>query len=268
MPKLYANGIDIHYEITGDGDPMVLIAGLGYSSWMWRKMIPGLAKHFRVIAFDNRGVGDTTKPAGPYTAQMLADDTAGLLQQLDIDRAIVLGHSMGGFIAQALALSHPNLVDKLILSATNFGGPHHIPITPEAMAVLTDVTGDPVARLTRGILISCAPGFGDAHPEIVDEWIAFRLQNPLQPAPYQAQMAIGLGLLSEENCFEQKLKNIQAPTLILFGEHDKVVPTGNAELLAQQIPNSRIAILPNVGHFYPLEDPDAANAAIIGFVKG
>ncbi|MCI0477635.1 MAG: alpha/beta hydrolase, partial [Anaerolineales bacterium] len=123
MPKIRANGIDIYYEITGAGEPLVLIAGLGYGSWMWHKMIPGLAQHFRVIAFDNRGTGQSDKPAGPYTAQLLADDTAGLLNALGIARAAVLGHSMGGFIAQAFALSYPAMVGKLILSAANFGGP-------------------------------------------------------------------------------------------------------------------------------------------------
>lgn len=267
MPKTHANGIDIYYEIQGAGDPLVLIAGLGYSSWMWHKMIPGLAQHFQVIAFDNRGVGESDKPAGPYTAQMLADDTAGLLNALGIARAAILGHSMGGFIAQAFALSKPEIVSKLILSATHFGGPRAIPVTPEALAVLTDTKSDPVERLKRGILISCAPGFGDAHPEIVQEWVNYRVQHPIDPAGYQAQLAIGLALTAEDACFEPKLKNIAAPTLILFGEHDKVVPPGNAELLAREIRGSRIEILKNAGHFFPFEVPEAANATINRFLE-
>lgn len=267
MPKTHTNGIDLYYEIHGAGDPLVLIAGLGYSSWMWHKMLPGLAQHFQVIAFDNRGTGQSDKPAGPYTAQLLADDTAGLLDALGIARAAILGHSMGGFIAQALVLRQSKLVSQLILSATSFGGPRAIPVTPEALAVLTDMQSDPIERLRRGILISCAPGFGDAHPEIVREWLEFRIQNPIVPAAYQAQLAIGLALMAEEACFEHKLKTVTAPTLVLFGEHDKVVPPSNAELLARAIPNSRIEILKNAGHFFPLEVPEQANAAIIGFLK-
>jgi len=267
MPKTHANGIDVYYEITGTGEPLVLIAGLGYSLWMWHKMIPGLAKHFKVIAFDNRGVGQTDKPEGPYSAQMLADDTAGLLKELGIARAAILGHSMGGFIAQAFALTYPAMVSKLILSATNFGGPRAIPVTQEALAVLTDMKSDPMERLKRGILISCAPGFGDAKPEVIQEWLQFRVQNPILPAPYQAQLAIGMGLMAEEAAFEHKLKNITAPTLVMFGEHDKVVPPGNAELLAKQIPNSTIHILPNAGHFYPFDATDTAVAAVVEFLK-
>ncbi|MCR4404303.1 MAG: alpha/beta hydrolase [Candidatus Acetothermia bacterium] len=269
MPKVRANGIDIYYEVHGpaEGEPLVLIAGLGYDHWMWHRMVPGLAEHLQVIIFDNRGVGQTDKPLGPYTAQLLADDTAGLLQALGISRAAVLGHSMGGFVAQALVLSRPELVSKLILAATNFGGPRHIPITPEALAVLTDMTGDPLERLRRGIVISTAPGFAEREPELVREWLTYRAKNPLDPAAYQAQMAVGLALLSEEASFEKKLKGVRIPTLILFGEHDRVVPPGNADLLAKAIPNSTVRILKDAGHFFPLEAPEAAVKVVLEFLK-
>ena len=267
MPTVNVNGLTLAYETHGSGEPLVLISGIGYDRWEWHKMAPGLAEHFTVIVFDNRGVGQTDKPAGPYTAQLLADDTAGLIQALGLRRAHVMGHSMGGFIAQALALSHPDKIDKLILAATNFGGPHHIPITPEAMAVLTDVKSDPVTRFKNGLGVSTAPGYADQHPDMIEAWLAWRVQNPIDPAAYQAQLAIGLGLLSAETCFERKLKHIAASTLILFGAHDKVVPPGNAELLAREIPNSSIEILPDAGHFFPIETPEAANATIIRFLS-
>jgi pimeloyl-ACP methyl ester carboxylesterase len=267
MATLHANGINIEYELHGSGKPLLLIAGLGYDRWMWHKMVPGLAAHFQVITFDNRGVGGTDKPPGPYTAEMLAEDTAGLLAALGVECAAVMGHSMGGYVAQALVLSRPELVGKLILSATNFGGPRHVPVTQEALAVLMDVTGEPMERLRRGILISCAPGFGEGRPDVVKEWLAYRAQNPILPAPYQAQLAVGLSLNSEETCFEHKLAQVQAPTLILFGEHDKVVPPANAELLAQRIPDSAIAILPDAGHFYPLEKPEAAVKVVVSFLQ-
>jgi pimeloyl-ACP methyl ester carboxylesterase len=267
MPKVQANGIGLYYEIHGDGKPLVLISGLGYPLWQWHKMVPFLAEQFKVITFDNRGVGHSDKPAGPYTARMLAADTVGLLDALGIEKAIIAGHSMGGFIAQALALDFPQRVDKLVLCSTNFGGPHHVPVTPEAMKVLTDVTSDALTRFKNGLGVSTALGWAEANPEIFEEWVKWRIANPIEPAPYQSQLAIGLALLPEAAAFENKLPNISVPTLILFGAHDKVVPPANADLLAKQLAGSVIRILPDAGHFFPIEVPESASHAIIEFAK-
>ncbi|MCA9970631.1 MAG: alpha/beta fold hydrolase [Anaerolineales bacterium] len=266
MPTTTTNGITLHYDESGAGAPLVLISGLGYTAWQWHKMVPGLATRLRVITFDNRGVGQSDRPAGPYTAAMLAADTVGLLDALGIDKAHVMGHSMGGFVAQELALSYPERVDRLILASTNFGGPRHVPVTQEAMAVLMDVTSDPVTRFKNGLVVSTAPGWAEAHSEMIDAWLAWRVENPIDPAAYQAQMGVGLGLLAETAAFENRLPAVTAPTLILFGAHDKVVPPANADLLAAKIPNHTVHILPNAGHFFPIETPDAANAAIIDFL--
>jgi len=267
MPKTKVNAIELHYEVTGTGKPLVLISGLGYPLWQWHKMEPILAKHFQVITFDNRGVGQSDKPAGPYSAQMLAADTVALLDALDIDQAIVMGHSMGGFIAQAIALDYPDRVSGLILCSTNFGGPNHVPITTEAWAVLADTTSDPLTRFTNGLKVSTAPDWSEKNPDMVQEWVAWRVVNPMDVAGYQAQMAIGLGLISAEAAFENRLPEIDIPTLILFGEHDKVVPPANADLLAAKISNSQTVILPDAGHFFPIEVPEAASQTVIDFAN-
>jgi pimeloyl-ACP methyl ester carboxylesterase len=265
MPKTKANGIQIHYDVRGQGAPLVLIAGLGYPAWEWHKMAPLLAEHLQVITFDNRGVGQSDKPAGPYTASLLAADVAGLLDALGVEQASVMGHSMGGFIAQAFALEHPQRLSRLVLASTNFGGPRHVPISAEAMAVLSDVSSDPVTRFKNGLAVSTAPGFAEQHPEIIQAWLAWRVANPVDVAGYQAQMALGLGLLAEAAAFEHKLKQISVPTLILFGAHDKVVPPANANLLAKQITGSQVVIFPDAGHFFPIEIPVAAAQAVIQF---
>ena len=267
MPKIKANGIELYYEIHGAGKPLILISGLGYSLWQWHLMVPFLAKHFQVLTFDNRGVGHSDKPAGPYSAQMPATDTVALLDVLAIERAIVMGHSMGGFIAQALALDHPQKVEKLILCSTNFGGPRHIPVTEEAMKVLSDVSSDPLTRFKNGLVVSMAPGWAEKNPEMIQKWIQWRLANPIEPASYHAQLAIGLGLLTEEAAFEDKLSRLSMPTLILFGAHDKVVPPENASLLEAKIANSKVILFPNAGHFFPMEIPEAASQAVIDFAK-
>ncbi len=268
MPTTHVNGVNLYYEKHGSGDPLGLISGLGYDHWQWHKMFPGLSKHFQVIVFDNRGAGESDKPAGPYTAQLLADDTAALLETLGHRQVCVMGHSMGGFVAQALALSRPDMVRKLILASTNFGGPRHIPVTQEALAVLTDTQSDPIERLRKGIGISTAPGWADAHADFVQAWLDYRAQHPIDPTGYNAQMGIGMALMAEAACFEGKLKEVKAPTLILFGAHDKVVPPGNADLLAKEILNSTTHILPNAGHLFPFEAPDEANEVVTGFLTG
>ncbi|PWB76496.1 MAG: alpha/beta hydrolase [Anaerolineales bacterium] len=268
MPRKTSNGIELYYEIHGEGMPLVLISGLGYSNWQWHRMVPFLAEHFQVITFDNRGVGQSDKPAGPYSAHLLAADTVGLLDALNIGKAIVAGHSMGGFIAQSIALDYPQRVEKLILCSTNFGGPNHVPVTPEAMKVLTDVTSDPLTRFKNGLVVSTAPGWAEKNPEMIEEWVKWRVANPIEPVHYQAQLAIGLALMPEAAAFENKLPNISVPTLILFGEHDKVVPKANADLLAKQISRSQKRILPDAGHFFPIEVPEETSRVIIDFVKG
>lgn len=266
MPTLETNGINLYYETYGKGAPLVLISGLGYGLWQWHKMVPLLAENFKVIVFDNRGAGQTDKPAGPYTAGMLATDTAGLIEHLGYTQAAVMGHSMGGFIAQQLALSRPDLVGKLVLASTNFGGPNAVPVTQEALAVMMDRSGDPIEVVKRGVSVATAPGFVDAHPEVLQELVDYRLTNPVPPAAYQAQTAIGLGLLMPAAAFEGKLSQVLAATLVLFGEHDKVVPPKNAELLQRELKNSRTVILPGAGHMFPIETPQAAAKAVTEFL--
>ena len=268
MPKVKANDIDIYYETHGSGDPLVLISGLGYDSWIWHQMVPGLAENFQVIIFDNRGCGKSDKPPGAYSAEMLAEDTAGLIQALGFEKAAVYGHSMGGLVAQALVIDKPEIVDKLVLSSVSYGGPNEVPITAEAMAILSDPNLDPVERLRQGILVAMAPGFGDSNPEFVQEWMTYRLQNPILPDHYQSQFAVGMALkmASVEDSFQLKLNNVQTPTLVLFGEYDSVVPAANAELLAEQLPNSTVEILPDSGHIYMFEVPKLAIDAVTKFL--
>lgn len=268
MPTLESNGITIYYEIEGKGEPLVLIAGLGYGLWQWHKVVPGLARHFTVVTFDNRGVGQTDKPAGPYSARMLADDTAGLIRALNIAPAIVMGHSMGGFVAQELALSYPELVSKLVLASTNFGGPNHVPVTPEAMAILTDTTLSPEERVRRGALVACAEGFAERQPEVMDEIIQYRLSMPITPEAQMAQMQVGLGLLEYDKCFEPRLPELKMPVVIMSGDQDKTVPPDNVGLMAKRIPDVKTYILKDTSHLFMIEAPDHTVNALVGLLKG
>lgn len=266
MPTIQTNNITMAYDLEGTGEPLVLIAGLGYDRWVWHRLVPGLANHFQVLTYDNRDVGGSDVPPGPYSAQLLADDLAGLLAALGITKTAVMGHSMGGYVAQAFALAYPKKLTRLILASTNFGGPHHIPVTPEALAILMDTSSDPATRARNGLAVSCAPGFPEREAAFVETWLAHRATYPISPAGYQAQLGVGLGLMSEEACFEHKLPQVTAPTLVLTGEQDRVVPPGNAALLAAKLPNSQTAVITNAGHLFIFEQVDTAVTLIRQFL--
>jgi pimeloyl-ACP methyl ester carboxylesterase len=199
---------------------------------------------------------------------MLAADTAGLLDALGIEAAAVMGHSLGGFIAQELVVTRPELVGKLILASTNHGGVKVIPITPEAMDVLTNREGDPLELVRRGIEIACAPGFVERQVELVGELINYRFTNPVPIPQYQAQVAAGAGMaaLTDEQV-DQRMDAIQVPTLVLFGEFDRVVPPGNADLMVAKIANAQAEIISATGHIFPIEDPVATVNAIHEFLS-
>jgi 3-oxoadipate enol-lactonase len=268
MSIIHTNGIQIAYSLTGSGQPILLISGVGYGAWFWHKIAPALSERYQVIIFDNRGAGGSDKPDGPYTVPMLSADTAGLLDGLNIKNAIILGHSLGGFIAQELAITRRDLVSHLILASTNHGGPDVIPITPEALQILTDRSGDPTKLVKRGIAIATAPGFAERQPEVMQELLTYRFTNPVPPAQYTAQVMAGASMSAfTPQEITNRMAAITVPTLILFGEHDHVVPPGNAALMAEKLPDAQIAILPESGHIFPIEQPAATVNTIFKFLR-
>ncbi len=268
MPKIESNGIEIYYEIHGSGQTLLLVTGLGYGLWYWKKLVLELSDHYQVILFDNRGSGKSSHPDGPYTIPMMAADTAGLLDALELKEIAVLGHSLGGFIAQELVVSRPDLVGKLILASTNYGGMNVIPVTAEALEVMTSRGGDPVELVKRGIEIACAPGFVEKHPQVVQDMIDYRFTNPVPSAQYHAQVAAGAGTAAySDTQVDERMDSIKIPTLILSGEFDRVVPPGNAKLMAEKIPQAQVVIIPDTGHMFPIENPVTAADEIKVFLS-
>lgn len=263
MPRLQANGIEIEYSIDGNGEPLVLVAGLGYTRWCWHRVIPELAKNYKVISFDNRGTGGTTRTEGPYTAELLADDTAALLDGLGIKKATIVGISMGGFITQALVLRRPDLFKKMILMSTGYGGPKQVPPAPEML----DKIKNPKMDLRARALLACAPGFDEREKDFFEYWMDHRSKNLPHAEGYKSQLAIGLSLIDEDKSFEPALQNLDVPTLILFGELDQLIPAANAELLQKAIPGSKVVVFPQIAHFLPFEHPQGVVEEISKFVK-
>ena len=261
MPTLESNGIQMAYELRGDGPPLALISGVGYGGWFWNRLLPRLTPRFSVLTFDNRGAGGSDKPDGPYTTGQLAADTLGLLDALGLGTVFLFGHSLGGFIAQEVALARPGIVRRLILAATTSGGPNVAPISPEALSILMNRGGDPETLVMRGLALATAPGFAQRQPDLAQELLAYRLTGPVPGAQYAAQVMAG----AQHNA-ESRLAQIACPTLVLFGAEDKVVPPANAELLAGKIGGARVTILPGLGHLFPIEDPALTAEAVVEFL--
>jgi 3-oxoadipate enol-lactonase len=250
--------MNIKWESIGEGPPLLLIQGLGYGRWGWEPIQPGLATRHQVVAFDNRGIGESDKPPGPYTAAQMAGDALGVLDEAGIDRAHVLGASLGGMIAQELAAAAPDRVDKLILCCTTAGGPAALPM-PEATVQLFAEAPSLAPEVALRRFIENALG-ADPPPQLVDELFARRTANPPDPAGWQAQAAAGLGFQGVEG-------EIAAPTLVLGGTADNVVDHRNADVLAARIPGARVELLAGAGHLFFWERPGESVRIINEFLQ-
>jgi len=180
MAKVSANGIEIYYEIHGEGEPLVLIEGLGYSTWMWYKQIEELSKRFKVIIFDNRGVGETEKPDEEYSISLFSNDLAELLSELNVESAHILGVSMGGFIAQEFALKYPKMVEKLILCSTSFGGPNSIPIPQETLNIMLKGGGkyESKEEIVEAIGTALNKDTLNENYDVIEKIMAEKVKNP------------------------------------------------------------------------------------------
>jgi len=265
MPIVKVGDINMYYEVHGDGEPLVLIMGYGCNSRWWFGQISTLSQEYRVVAFDNRGAGLSDKPDVSYTMEMMAGDTAALLDALAIDAAHIYGVSMGGMIAQEFALRYPDRVVSLVLGCTTPGGPNAILPDAEAMAVLFDM--ERAQRLTpeqnaRELLpFLWRQEFIDNNPDIAEQLIAIFVEYLPPPHGFTRQ--------AEAMMFHDtydRLPQIKAPTLVIGGIADRLIPVENFRTLASRIPNAELLILENMGHGYFIEAAEEANKAILDFL--
>lgn len=260
--KAQIGDIEMAYSVTGEGPPLVAIMGLTGSRGHWRGFPERFADAYRVITFDNRGVGETTAPRGPYSAAQMADDTLGLMDHLGIGAAVVFGVSMGGMIAQEVALKAPARISKLVLGCTGFGGAKALPPTPDVIAAFASVgKGAGEAGLRKLIELNFSPRFIAEQAATIDEILRYGLANRMSPTGFQGQM--GAVMMHDTAA---RLGAIQAPTLLLTGDVDNLIPGGNAKLLNELIPHAKLVTLPDVGHMFWIEAADAAERAMREFL--
>jgi 3-oxoadipate enol-lactonase len=250
--------VNIKWEERGSGEPLLLIQGLGYARWSWEPIASGLAQRYRVVFFDNRGIGESDKPVGPYTARQMAGDALQVLDEAGIERAHVLGASLGGMIAQELAAAAPQRLRKLVLCCTTPGGEATVPMPAVTVQLFAEAASlAPEVALRRFVENSLAP---DAAPELVDELYRRRLASPPDPVGWPAQAAAGIGFAGVDG-------TIEAPTLIVTGTEDNVVDARNADVLAQRIPGARVERIHGTGHLFFWEQPDTVVRIVTEFLQ-
>ena len=262
MPRQRVGDIEIYYEIHGQGpQTLVMIRGLGSNLTAWYEQVPELAKHFRVVVFDNRGAGRTDKPDAPYSIAQMAADTAGLLDALKIERIALLGISMGGMIAQEFALAHQDRLSCLVLGCTHFGGKEAVSAAaPVIEALIASEKANPEQRK-----LQMRSGFTENaianRREVIDQHEKVRMQYLIPPFAYQRQIQAVMGFDASA-----RLDTLRVPTLVLTGVDDILVPPQNSKLIASRIPGATLKELPGA-HLFFTEYPQEFNAAVIAFVK-
>jgi pimeloyl-ACP methyl ester carboxylesterase len=274
MSTVTVGNIELYYEEHGSGEPLLLIMGLAADSMAWMFQLPAFAERYRTIVFDNRGVGRSSKPAGPYTIPAMADDTAGLLEAIGIEHAHVVGVSMGGMIAQELALRHRQRVRGLVLACTypepdddirlgrsssiaQLGGS----VGADGAAALDLATVDPMMIFQTLLPKVFSPTFLQNQLPILMQLFGGALQWGFSVEAIMAQVDAVMSHKATD-----RLSSIQAPTLVITGDSDLLSPPANSDLIASKIPGARLVKIPGGTHGFNFETPDVFNRAIIDFL--
>jgi len=258
MPLAKLNGINISYKVEEQREPLIMIMGFTATRSGWSSQVPYFRKYYRVITFDNRGVGKSDKPPGPYSTKMMADDTVKLMDYLGIEKAHIMGASMGGMIAQELAINYPERVMKLVLACTyarqdltsgdNSKRAELVQLTPDKMAnaMIHLAFNNLLYKITFGIFARI-------------QSIFFRTSD--------RQGIIG----QEDACLKHntldRLPLITAPTLVITGTEDKIINPVSSEILASKIPNAKLIKLEGGSHSFTLEMSNIFNHEVLNFLK-
>jgi len=262
LPRVRTSDIPLRYEEAGRGQPVLLIMGLaGSLEWWGPEIRDALARRFRVIVFDNRGAGLSDRPPGPYSIAQMADDTVGLMDALKIPHAHIVGYSMGGMIAQEVALRHPKRVDRLLLAATSPGGILSAPPKLRALRVFRQGRDPDQAR--EVLLTTLFPrAFIESHRE----WTQKLSQDLARHQTDEASARRQFWAILRWSAW-RRLPQIQAPTVVAHGTDDILLPVRNAYILTRRIPRSRLRLFPGGGHGFGLQFPGEVAGEIDSFLR-
>jgi 3-oxoadipate enol-lactonase len=261
IPARAEDGITLAATAHGQGPALLMIPGLGATRRVYAPLVTLLAEHHRVVVYDPRGVGDSEITDGPYSMRQLAADAACVLDAAGEDSAVVFGASMGGMVAQHVALDHPGRTASLILACTGPGTAHAVPADRDATRALLGKGAKTPAdayRLATSVLYT--PAFRASHHDFVEREIAERGRHPVRARAFSAQYEA----VRHHDTWD-RLPSLSMPVLVLHGSDDAVMPAGNAEVLARRIPGARLVVLDGLGHLFWHEDPERAARAILEF---
>ena len=259
MPVTNTRKASIEYEVHGSGPSLVLINGLGLGRWGWFKQVPDLSRRFAVITFDARRGSDRGLGVGD-----LAGEVADLLAHLGVNNAHVLGASLGGFVAQELALSRPELVAGLVLVSTGHGGRGQERMSAGAMGKMLGLGAlNPKQAARRGLEGATSARYRAENPDEFEMIVQKRLEDSPSPASYNAQALAG-------SRFDHSgdVGRITSPTLVIHGAEDRYVPPANARALAEAVPGARLLVLEGAGHLVFIERAAEVNRGVLAFLGG
>ncbi|HEX7474688.1 MAG TPA: alpha/beta fold hydrolase [Dehalococcoidales bacterium] len=258
MPVARVDGININYRVEGQGEPLVMIMGFGTNLRGWIFQVPFFKKYYRVITFDNRGVGKSDKPPGPYSTKVMAEDTLGLMDHLDIRKAQIIGVSMGGMITQELAINYPERVLKLVLGCTyaNKQGAGkdikgvaeftQLPNPNLSVFIVRLFFNNPLYRLISGLLV--------------------RLGLAFMGASTKAGLKAQKDACNKHDTLD-RLQLIKAPTLVITGTSDKIIKPGSSDVIASKIPGARLVKIEGGSHAFYFEMKNVFNKEVLKFLQ-
>ncbi len=258
MAYAYNAGTRLYWEEHGSGDPILMIMGLSFTLDMWFRVTPVLSKRYRLILFDNRGVGRSDTPPGPYSMRQMAEDAVAVMNAAGVSSAYVMGASMGGMIAQELALRYPERVLALLLGCTSGGalGSKLPNFRRFPMALGSAKTEEEREWLFSPMIYS------DSTPkERIAEDIRVRLRYPQPAGGFLSQFAAILAWSSY-----RRLSEIQAPTLVMHGDEDRLVPMENGLRVARRIRHAQFVKVPGAGHVLSTDQPEIVDDQVMQFL--
>jgi 3-oxoadipate enol-lactonase len=264
MPTVQANGIDIYYEVQGEGEPLVLIPYLAADQACYAFQVAEYAKHFTCFTVDLRGAGLSSKPEGTYTTELLADDIAAFMQAADVERAHVAGLSLGAATGMWLAAKHPARVKSLSLHSAWPRSDAFLRVVVEQWRIMAEALGSVTDMVIKGIFPWCyTPELYASRPEYIDSLADFVRGRPMPPV--DAFLRQSQAVLTHDA--QDVLGMIQAPTLITFGRHDLVTSTRFAEPLAGGITGSEVTVFEGCAHAPIYEDVEEFNGRTLAFLN-